>query len=151
MRVYTEFEWTEKHMFQSERLRTLIQIVRQAFLCRNTRRKDCESRESPEQWRYPVVLPLRNSVVGKGRLLALLAVLHGVRKEDPFSGTGLNFRLFFLPGGDGVLVKNGKLRCGKRKRTLVTLAGSNRAEDATFPKSKAFSAKTSVGSRLRFC
>ena len=107
MRVYTEFEWTEKHMFQSEKLRTLIQIVRQAFLCRNTRRKDCESRESPEQWRYPVVLPLRNSVVGKGRLLALLAVLHGVRKEDPFSGTGLNFRLFFLPGGDGVLVKNG--------------------------------------------
>ena len=95
MRVYTEFEWTEKHMFQSERLRTLIQIVRQAFLCRNTRRKDCESRESPEQWRYPVVLPLRNSVVGKGRLLDLLAVLHGVRKEDPFSGTGLNFRLFF--------------------------------------------------------
>ena len=72
----------------------------------------------------------------------LLTVLHGVRKEDPFSGTGLNFRLFFLPGGDGVLVKNGKLRCGKRKRTLVTLAGSNRAEDATFPKSKAFSAKT---------
>lgn len=115
MRVYTEFEWTEKHMFQSERLRTLIQIVRQAFLCRNTRRKDCESRESPEQWRYPVVLPLRNSVVGKGRLLALLAVLHGVRKEDPFSGIGLNFRFFFLPGGDGVLVKKRKTALRKTK------------------------------------
>lgn len=95
MRVYTEFKWTEKHVFQSARLRTLIQIVRQAFLCRNTRRKDCESRESPDQWRYPVVLPLRNSVVGKGRLRAWLAVLHGVRKEDPFSGTGRNFSALF--------------------------------------------------------
>ena len=95
MRVFTEFKWTEKHVFQSARLRTLIQIVRQAFLCQNTRRKDCESRESPDQWRYPVVSPLRNSVVGKGRLRAWLAVLHGVRKEDPFSGTGRNFSALF--------------------------------------------------------